>query len=79
MTTDMHGTGAGPAGGTASPDEVAELVHTAARIRAGMETVIEGKSEVVRTALTVLLAEDARPLARLLGAPHPVHAGPPAR
>ncbi len=57
MTTDMHEAGSGPTRATASQDEVAELVHTAAQIRAAMETVIEGKSEVVRTALTVLLAE----------------------
>jgi MoxR-like ATPase len=36
---------------------VAELVHAAARIRESVETVIEGKAEVIRTALTVLLAE----------------------
>lgn len=41
----------------AAPSEIADLVHTAAQIRASVETVIEGKSEVVRTALTVLLAE----------------------
>jgi MoxR-like ATPase len=33
-----------------------ELVHAAARIAASVETVIEGKPEVVRTALTVMLA-----------------------
>ena len=38
-------------------DDVADLVSTAARIRASVETVVEGKSEVVRTALTDLLAE----------------------
>jgi MoxR-like ATPase len=42
--------------GTAPPVAL-NLVHTAARIRASIETVIEGKSDVVRTALTVLLAE----------------------
>ena len=57
MTTEMHATGDGSRSTAASPDEVAELVHTAAQIRASMESVIEGKSEVVRTALTVLLAE----------------------
>jgi MoxR-like ATPase len=36
---------------------VAELVSAAARIRESVETVIEGKAEVIRTALTVLLAE----------------------
>jgi MoxR-like ATPase len=50
-------TGRGAAGAPVDPDEVTELVHSAARIRASVETVIEGKSEVVRTALTVLLAE----------------------
>ena len=51
MTTDS--TGVAPS----VPDDVADLVQTAARIRASVETVIEGKSEVIRTALTVLLAE----------------------
>lgn len=37
--------------------ELDELVHTAARIRAGIESVIEGKEDAVRVALTVLLAE----------------------
>ena len=35
----------------------AELTHAAARIRGAVETVIEGKGEVVLLALTVLLAE----------------------
>jgi MoxR-like ATPase len=43
--------------GQADPGEVSELVHSAARIRAAVETVIEGKGEVIRVALTVLLAE----------------------
>jgi MoxR-like ATPase len=34
-----------------------DLAHTTARIRAAVETVIEGKPEVVRLAVTVLLAE----------------------
>jgi MoxR-like ATPase len=37
--------------------QIADLVHTAATIRASVETVIEGKTDVVRTALVVLLAE----------------------
>jgi MoxR-like ATPase len=37
--------------------EVERLAATADRIRAGVESVIEGKGEVVRLALTVLLAE----------------------
>ena len=41
----------------ASEAEIADLVHAAARIRASVESVVEGKGEVVRTALTVLLAE----------------------
>ncbi|MCA0330733.1 MAG: AAA family ATPase [Actinobacteria bacterium] len=41
----------------ADPDELAHLVHTAAQIRSQVETVIEGKADVVRTALTVMLAE----------------------
>ncbi|MEZ5115572.1 MAG: MoxR family ATPase [Candidatus Nanopelagicales bacterium] len=39
------------------PATMHELVHTAARIRESVETVIEGKSDVVRLALTVLLAQ----------------------
>ncbi len=47
-----------PTDATASdPTDVSDLVQTAARIRASVETVIEGKADVVRTALTVLLAE----------------------
>ena len=42
---------------TVTPSDVTDLVATAARIRESVETVIEGKSDVVRTALTVLLAE----------------------
>jgi MoxR-like ATPase len=34
-----------------------ELAHTAARIRAAVESVIEGKPDVIKIALTVLLAE----------------------
>ena len=41
----------------AAPTDIAGLVHTAAQIRTSVETVIEGKTDVVRTALTVLLAE----------------------
>ena len=51
MTTDPNGSA------PAVASDVADLVQTAARIRASVETVIEGKGEVVRTALTVLLAE----------------------
>ncbi len=51
MTTDPNGSA------PAAPSDVADLVQTAARIRASVETVIEGKGDVVRTALTVLLAE----------------------
>jgi MoxR-like ATPase len=51
VTTDSTGLA------TSLPDHVADLVQTAARIRASVETVIEGKSEVIRTSLTVLLAE----------------------
>jgi MoxR-like ATPase len=43
--------------GQTDPGEVSELVQSAARIRAAVETVIEGKGEVIRVALTVLLAE----------------------
>jgi MoxR-like ATPase len=39
------------------PADVAALVHAAARIRASVETVIEGKADVIRLALTVLLGE----------------------
>jgi MoxR-like ATPase len=41
----------------ATEADVADLVHAAALIATSVERVIEGKSEVVRTALTVLLAE----------------------
>ena len=54
MTID-GATGTAPA--LADPDELAHLVHTAAQIRSQVETVIEGKADVVRTALTVMLAE----------------------
>ena len=50
--TDRTATVSVPAEG-----DVADLVHTAALIRESIETVIEGKSDAVRTALTVLLAE----------------------
>jgi MoxR-like ATPase len=36
---------------------LADLVHATARIRTSMETVIEGKPDVIRLALTVMLAE----------------------
>jgi len=45
--------------GHTDPGEVSELVHSAAAIRAAVETVIEGKGDVIRVALTVLLAEAA--------------------
>nr|WP_312863427.1 MoxR family ATPase [Spinactinospora alkalitolerans] len=45
----MHGDGA--------RDDVDAVLGTAERIRSAIETVIEGKSEIVRIALTVLLAE----------------------
>jgi MoxR-like ATPase len=51
VTTDLN------ASDPAAPSDVTDLVQTAARIRESVETVIEGKSDVVRTALTVLLAE----------------------
>ncbi len=61
MTTDQSGPPTALAPSLAETDsvgaEVTALVHTAARIRQSIETVIEGKSDVVRTALTVLLAE----------------------
>ncbi|HEU4674897.1 MAG TPA: MoxR family ATPase [Motilibacteraceae bacterium] len=53
MTTTTGGA-TGPLGTAASLDEVG---HTTSRISAAVERVIEGKSEVVRLALTVLLAE----------------------
>ena len=54
MTID-GATGTAPV--LADPDELTNLVHTAAQIRSQVETVIEGKADVVRTALTVMLAE----------------------
>jgi MoxR-like ATPase len=50
--TDRTAAGSAPSGA-----DVDELMHAAARIRESIESVIEGKSGVVRTALTVLLAE----------------------
>jgi MoxR-like ATPase len=41
----------------ANPIGLEDLAHSAARIRAAVESVIEGKPEMVRLALTVLLAE----------------------
>jgi MoxR-like ATPase len=41
----------------AEPQRIADLTDTAGRIRAAVESVIEGKADVVRLALTVLLAE----------------------
>ena len=41
----------------APPADLADLVHATARIRTSMETVIEGKPDVIRLALTVMLAE----------------------
>ena len=55
--SDQDGHPTRPGQHAATPDEVADLVHAAARIRESVETVIEGKSEVVRVALVVLLAE----------------------
>jgi MoxR-like ATPase len=51
-----HGPESSPAG-SAPADGLAELSETAARIQAAVESVIEGKPEVIRLALTVLLAE----------------------
>jgi len=55
--SDQDGHPAGSVAHAATADEVADLVHSAARIRQSVETVIEGKSEVIRVALVVLLAE----------------------
>ena len=41
----------------APPANLADLVDATARIRTAMETVIEGKADVIRLALTVMLAE----------------------
>ncbi|WP_136520338.1 MULTISPECIES: AAA family ATPase [Cellulomonas] len=40
-----------------SPDELDELVAVTARLRAGVESVVTGRPELVRVALAVLLAE----------------------
>jgi MoxR-like ATPase len=40
-----------------APSDLSELTEDAARINSAIETVIEGKSDVIRVALTVLLAE----------------------
>ncbi len=55
--SDQDGHRTGSVAHAATADEVADLVHSAARIRQSVETVIEGKSEVIRVALVVLLAE----------------------
>ncbi len=39
------------------PDELARLVEVTARLRAGIESVVTGRPELVRTSLAVLLAE----------------------
>jgi MoxR-like ATPase len=56
---DPHGQYGRPSGPSAAPAraEVEQLAATVDRIRAGIESVIEGKAEAVRLALTVLLAE----------------------
>jgi MoxR-like ATPase len=48
-------TGAGP--GSAEPADLQALGAVASRVQTGVESVIEGKPEVVRVALTVLLAQ----------------------
>ncbi|MBI1377555.1 MAG: AAA domain-containing protein [Frankiales bacterium] len=54
----MSSPGAGaPPVDAVGPEDVPGLVATAARIGRSVETVIEGKADVVRSALTVLLAE----------------------
>ena len=55
--SDQDGHRTGSVAHAATADEVADLVHSAARIRQSVETVIEGKHAAVQTALTVLLAE----------------------
>ena len=52
-TTETTGT-TGPVPGSAP---LAEVVEVATRVRANVERVVEGKGDVVRTALVVLLAE----------------------
>ena len=44
-------------GSPAPPADLADLVHATTRIRTAMETVIEGKPDVIRLSLTVMLAE----------------------
>ena len=57
-STPGHGREAGDQGGDdGRPPSLAELTSGANRISTAMETVIEGKSDVIRVALTVLLAE----------------------
>ena len=60
MTRSLIPPANSPQSGSASSppaDGLADLSETAARIQAAIETVIEGKPNVVRLALTVLLAE----------------------
>lgn len=56
MTTEQYGSAA-PTLAPPQSASISELVHAASRIARSVESVIEGKSEVIRTALIVLLAE----------------------
>ncbi len=58
MTTETDQQGGAPAGAPLStPESLAEVQRVAKGISDAMSRVIEGKPEVVRTAVTVLLAE----------------------
>src|SRR5687767_12200666 len=59
VTTSPYGNTPAPLEirGDAQPVSLAELTTGANRIHTTIETVIEGKSDVIRVALTVLLAE----------------------
>ena len=56
MTTDYSNVNGRPPA-VAAPADLADLVAVTSLIRTAIETVIEGKGEVVHTTLTVLLAE----------------------
>ncbi|MBU4214721.1 MAG: AAA family ATPase, partial [Actinobacteria bacterium] len=43
--------------GTTTPELLDELVEVTTAMRAGIDTVLAGRSDLVRTALTVLLAQ----------------------
>ena len=61
VTVDSHRTGEVPPGQAADrfqqPVALERVLHVGGRLQDAINTVIEGKPEVVRTAVTVLLAQ----------------------